>query len=437
MYFKKIMNRLFCLILLLLPTGSILSQTVNFYFPEFAGSEYFFTVYQGQKNDTIQRGKISGNGRLTVIFPERLNGYKGMCSWTLAGGGGMQFILTQPALEISCTEKIPSSQTIIIKDSKENEIFNHLANEQHILFQKIENYFRAKEEFDKKTNKVEIFNDNFPELQKEYEDYQHKLSKDKSYAAFYLRLHNYLKGIGSKIYTQEDSHSFDREIADYITKDVDMQRLYTSGSWNYLISVTFRLFPDQKDFGDNMVEILKRIDDQRTLELFANDLMMICEQFGWDDSRDIIVNYLIDSGRVEQPEGLVRVAMMLNKAKSGSVAPELVGFGTPKGALLIFYESGCDHCRAQLDTLSAKYDKIKALGLDVISISTDSSEEVFLYHSANFPWKTKLCDYQGFNGVNFTNYGVFGTPTLFYIGSDGKVIDRKAGLSQIKSLKLD
>jgi thiol-disulfide isomerase/thioredoxin len=430
------MNRLFCLILLLLPTGSILSQTVNFYFPEFAGSEYFFTVYQGQKNDTIQRGKISGNGRLTVIFPERLNGYKGMCSWTLAGGGGMQFILTQPALEISCTEKIPSSQTIIIKDSKENEIFNHLANEQHILFQKIENYFRAKEEFDKKTNKVEIFNDNFPELQKEYEDYQHKLSKDKSYAAFYLRLHNYLKGIGSKIYTQEDSHSFDREIADYITKDVDMQRLYTSGSWNYLISVTFRLFPDQKDFGDNMVEILKRIDDQRTLELFANDLMMICEQFGWDDSRDIIVDYLESSNRIKNPAGLVKLAFLLNKTKPGSVAPPLNGVGSVANSLLIFYESGCEHCNEQLNSLIKNYDNFKNRGIKIISISTDTSEEVFKYHSAKYPWADKLCDYKGFNGDNFLKYGVFGTPTLYYIGKDGKVIDRKAKLEQITALGL-
>jgi len=91
----------------------------------------------------------------------------------------------------------------------------------------------------------------------------------------------------------------------------------------------------------------------------------------------------------------------------------------------------------QIDTLINKYDKIKALGLDVVSISTDSNDEVFRYHSAKFPWKYKLCDYKGFDGTNFHNYGVFGTPTLYYIGQDGKIIDRKANLGQISALKLE
>jgi len=81
--------------------------------------------------------------------------------------------------------------------------------------------------------------------------------------------------------------------------------------------------------------------------------------------------------------------------------------------------------------LIKEYKTLKAKGLKVISISTDTSEEVFKYHSEKFPWKDKLCDYKGFKGENFVRYGVFGTPTLYYIDKNGKVVDRKAKLEQI------
>jgi thiol-disulfide isomerase/thioredoxin len=415
----------------------VYAQKISINFPKFQGSEFAFVLYQGQKADTVQQSSIPFYGSLTLAVPETLKGYEGVASWTLAQGGGLQFIISREDFSISCTESQPTPKTIIYKGSAENDSLLAFNAEQADLFNRINTYFQTQQSYSGNNALLAELEKTYPPLKQAFEDYQQKLARSPLYAAFFVRLNNYLQGIGSKLYLPDERQLYVDEISRFISDELDMKRLYTSGLWNHFISMSFELFKGEPLFAEKMITILKRTADKTTFTRLSNDLMMICEQFGWDDAREIIVNYLIDSGRVEQPEGLVRVAMMLNKAKSGSVAPELVGFGTPKGALLIFYESGCDHCRAQLDTLSAKYDKIKALGLDVISISTDSSEEVFLYHSANFPWKTKLCDYQGFNGVNFTNYGVFGTPTLFYIGSDGKVIDRKAGLSQIKSLKLD
>jgi hypothetical protein len=428
------MNKLFSSIALFCLAFNAAAQTVNLYFPKFAGSEYYFTVFQGQNSDTIQRGVIPDNGKLSIVFPKKLAGYEGLCSWTLAKGGGLPFIVTPAGLDISCTENVPTTETIIFKNSIENNSYNLLMNEQSTLFGKIENYFKNKQSFEQKNNMVEVFQDNFPELKKEFETYGNKLAQNKLYAAFLIRLNNYITGIGNTIYppSQADANTlFDKEITKYITEEVDMKRLYTSGRWNHLISICFRLFPEQKDFGGNMVKILKRTQHQRTLELFANDLMMICEQFGWDDARTVIVDYLESSGRIPEPTGLVRLAFMLNKTKPGVVAPPVTGVSSVANSLLIFYESGCDHCNEQLDWLIKNYNTLKEKGIKVISLSTDTSEEVFKYHSAKFPWKDKLCDYKGIKGENFEKYGVFGTPTIYYIDKNGKIVDRKAKMEQI------
>jgi thiol-disulfide isomerase/thioredoxin len=423
----------------LLFTGlsAVFPQSVNIYFPKFVGSEYAFVLYQGQNPDTVQRGTIPFDGRLTLTVPDKLKGYRGMASWTLTKGGGLQFIISQDDFSITCNELQPTPKTIIYAGSEENDSLVAFNAEQSELFNRINTHFQTKQAYGNNSEMLAALEKEYPALKTEYEAYQQKLVGSPLYAAFFVRLNNYLQDIGTKLYRTEEQDLYIEELSKFISEELDMKRLYTSGLWNHFISMSFNLFKGEPLFAEKMITILKRTDDKFTFTRLSNDLMMICEQFGWDDARETIVNYLINSGRVEQPEGLVRVAMMLSKAKPGSVAPDLEGLGSPAGKLLIFYESGCDHCRMQIDTLINKYDKIKALGLDVVSISTDSNDEVFRYHSAKFPWKYKLCDYKGFDGTNFHNYGVFGTPTLYYIGQDGKIIDRKANLGQISALKLE
>jgi len=420
---------LFLTLCFLITTIELLSQTVNLNFPKFAGSHYYFTVFQGQNTDTISRGEIPKSGKLQIVFPERLKNYYGMCSWTLKQGGGLQFIVTPAGLTIECYEETPTTKSILYGNSPENDSLIAYQAEQQSIYDRINRHF-----YDRQNNASNVSPIDFelPALRNLYENFQNRIAQTNSYSAFYIQLNNYLAGRGQKLLTeQSDAPLFDREFEKYITEKVDMRRLYTSGLWNHLISVCFKLFPDEKKFGDAMKKILKRTKHQQTLELFANDLMMICEQFGWDEARVIIVDYLVEANRIPNPSGLVKVAFMLNKIKQGQPAPEIVGAGSPAGSIIIFYESGCDHCNEQIDLLIKEYKTLKAKGLKVISISTDTSEEVFKYHSEKFPWKDKLCDYKGFKGENFVRYGVFGTPTLYYIDKNGKVVDRKAKLEQI------
>jgi hypothetical protein len=71
----------------------------------------------------------------------------------------------------------------------------------------------------------------------------------------------------------------------------------------------------------------------------------------------------------------------------------------------------------QLEELKKHYDRLHRSGIRVVSVSADSSERVYAYHSQSFPWPDKLCDYKGFMGENFVNYSIFATPVFFVIGN--------------------
>jgi hypothetical protein len=81
--------------------------------------------------------------------------------------------------------------------------------------------------------------------------------------------------------------------------------------------------------------------------------------------------------------------------------------------------------------LKKQYAFLQQKGIRVITLSADESEEVFEYHSKNFPWKDKLCDYKGFGGENFLKYGIVGTPTFYFIAKDGTILGRYAILTEI------
>jgi peroxiredoxin len=118
----------------------------------------------------------------------------------------------------------------------------------------------------------------------------------------------------------------------------------------------------------------------------------------------------------------------LDKIKPGTKALPVTGHKKLSNALLMFYESGCSNCALQLDEMKKHYPEIEKKGVRIITISADTSPEVFEYHSKDFPWTDKMCDFQGFDGPDFKTYGVVGTPTFYLIDKNGTITNRYARL---------
>ncbi|MDR1763310.1 MAG: thioredoxin family protein [Dysgonamonadaceae bacterium] len=410
------------------------AQTVDVYFPKFAGSNYVFTLNQGTAKDTVQAGSIEADGRLSLVVPEKYKGYYGLAGWALSTGGGLEFIIPGGDFSVSCTEATPNADNIRYEGNQEMDALLLLAKQQDALLQEVDSLFQLRNNAN--DSLLAVFNEQYRAMDVRYGEFMQSMSENPSYGAFYLGLTNRLRGIGPTLNCFGAPNTLIAKIKQYVENEVNMTYLYTSGLWNYLISMTFELYPDKTDFGNVMVKIMKRIDSDATFERFANDLAMICSQFDWPDAQNLIFDYIEQSRRIPNPKGLVKLGLELNKIKIGSPAPPIKGIKDLKNTLIIFYESGCEHCEAQLDTLRRHYAELQKREIKIISIATDKSPEVFEYHAKNMPWKDKLCDFKGYEGENIQKYGIIGTPTIYFTDSKGNIIDRQAKIENITSLKL-
>lgn len=429
------MKQFITIILSILFCGTISAQKVDFYFPHLAGSEYSFHINRGVVKDTIQRGTVGADGRLSFTLPEIDKEYVGMVHWNLNQGGSQSFVLNKENFSISCLKPDPTENDIIFLNSKENTYLKDEFRKQQVLFGKVDAIYRGKAVYADDPTLSPVFDKEFSNLQVQFDARQKELAASPLYAARYIQMVEFLNGQGSHLYAPGEEAQKAEDLIHYINDELDMDYLYTSGLWNFIISSTFELYADKATFGEAMVKNLKRTRSQQIFESLANDLITICEQYGWVDAENVIIPYLLESGKIKNPQGKLFYAFEMDKIKPGTKAPAIRGEKKLSNVLLMFYESGCSNCVAQLDELKNHYAQIQKAGVRIVTISADTSPEVFEYHSKTFPWADRLCDYKGFDGENFRAYGVVATPTFYLIDKNGNITGRYARVADTGILK--
>ncbi|MDR1274685.1 MAG: peroxiredoxin family protein, partial [Odoribacteraceae bacterium] len=100
----------------------------------------------------------------------------------------------------------------------------------------------------------------------------------------------------------------------------------------------------------------------------------------------------------------------------GQKAPALVGrlshpVGDGRWTILFFYASDCRTCQGMASDLIERHGDLQKARARVITLSTDTNEELFAEYARKFPWEDKLCDRRGFDSPNMVAYGVAATPT--------------------------
>ncbi|MDR0733565.1 MAG: thioredoxin family protein [Dysgonamonadaceae bacterium] len=414
--------------------GGISAQNIDIHFPRFAGKEYAFILNRGILKDTAQTGVMSLEGRATLAIPENFKGYAGRGSWAVIGSGNVDFIVNNEDFSIACEDSVPGKNNIFYAGSEENDRLNRYEREFLPIFQKTDSIYKAYHAAQNRDSlPLSFFREILP-LQEAYAAFCEKSVGDSSYAAFFIKILNYMRGFGDKMYLPSEQKELRADFTHYVIEKMDVARLFNSGIWMFVMSFTFDAFDDETGWGEAMIKMFQRTAQQSAFEGFAKDVILACEQYGWDKAEEMIVNYLETSGRIASTGGMVRRAIAQSKIKIGGKAPLLSK--TPTNALIIFYESGCEHCVKQLAEIAKRYPDLTKKGTRVISISTDESREVFEYHSKDYPWADKWCDFKGFNGENIKNYGIVGTPTIYLIDENGIILDRQSRIQDIKALNV-
>ncbi len=228
------MKQLITIILLAASAFSLTAENIQLYFPHFAGQQYDFYIFEAERNDTLQRGIIPEDGRLTLNVPAA--NYRGMARWLLKNGGGLDFVLNGEDFSVSCTEAMPNDDNIIYTGSRENDFFREYFFRRQTVFQKTDALNMSMEAYNKEQD-----NPIYPLLVSEKEKQQEVFTAlvkesiaSSFYAARFRRISDFLNAYPLyAIYgnNEEGMQQYADDRIRFVKEELNMEDLYTSGLW--------------------------------------------------------------------------------------------------------------------------------------------------------------------------------------------------------------
>lgn len=437
-------NRIF-FILLLLMGGYASAQKVQLEFPYFAGQTYVFKIFQGNKPIILKEDTIPKGGKVVLVIPQEYQGYQGMAQWYLTNsktGGGLELIINNENFSVTCLDSIPTKESIVYKGSLEYTFDKRNFKIQQGLLEKYAVLSKALRVYSETDQLYPIFNKEYQNIVSQYALYSNNLAKSPLYAARFRQIVNITQGIGTTIIVDEKAKA--KDINEFIVNQLDFAALYTSNHWggvlnNWVQLQTVVLKDDAKLLQDIRL-ILHRLPSDAIYTEFVTNLTKELSKVGKDNILDALTAEIKKSNRLLNYDGVLNI---FQQDLSGK-APDLTIVSytgkkedaisktevlktdalDSKFTLLVFYRSGCGPCEETLKGLSDNYNELKAKGFRIISIAADTEEAIFKTTSVSLPWKDNYCDFEGAKGINFKNYAVIGTPTMYIINNNGKIISK-------------
>jgi thiol-disulfide isomerase/thioredoxin len=381
---------------------------IDFHFPQAANEPCCLVLLRGMKIDTTDVGKFDGAGkcRLAVSAEDA----------DFCGVGKLLFTSNKtlpPVNLIVCGEEgieVENLENPQFKNSPENEAFSDFMQRQNDLFRRFSETFQS--------SSVMLADAKKREVEQEYEKLNAEIAASPLYAARLHEIFNYLLFYGSSFSQTDDEVRAEQE--EFITNKLNFKDLYNSGAGYWT-----PFFDSWHEKNMNESDSLFVTDARKMLgRTTETDVHLALSQ--------AIINVLAKYSRREYL--LPQIFSDINYPILGQPAPAIIN-GTdtifPKSALIMFYASDCGNCRAELYNLIEKYPLLRDNQIRVITIAADSDKEMFEDTAQKMLWQDNICDFKGFDGQNFVNYGVVGTPTFILIDKEGIVRGRYAQMKEI------
>jgi len=396
------------------------AQQITVDLPHFAGKEYAWILFDGSKQDTIARSALDEKGGTVLTVPTEYKNWRGMSNLLLKDGGGLELILNgESDFTASCAVERPTINDIFYTGSEENTFLMEQYKKQQALMHKASVIASSAQAYKPDEPLYKSLAEEKDSLEKQFADLQRQTAESPLFAARIRQQADFCKGMGSRLDLTEEE--FIAEQRKYIRDVVDFGQLWNSGMWNNLL---FKWMSNEANQSDSVIVadakvMLARVSDRETRLRLLKKMVSLFSQYEKE-------NLFMQMGA----ETLQAAAML----SPGDKAPALLFSDStrsvPINSLLFFYESGCPGCETEMVHLRDKYRVLQAKNIRVISIAADADETTYKKNADSFPWKQKLCDFKGFEGVNFVNYSVVATPTIYVIDGKGVVTGRYAKLEE-------
>lgn len=420
--FKTIML-VFCLVTVV----GLPAQTIQLNFPHFANRHYAFLLFQGDAQDTVARGVIPENGRVTLEIPDRYNKYVGLSvfAFTNHRGGRLTMLINDDEFSVECKDTLLNNQSIQYSGAEEGAYFAEMLMEQNNLQAHLDQLYQLQSDTTLSDAQRQMYQKELEETNQQYTHFKNKLARSKRFAAGELQILNLAHDLMYYPYISNKEKAL--EMNRFVADQLDWEALYTSGKWDQVINGWLKMntttIQDDQLLLNSLRGILERISNMEVYGAFADKFTEILTYSLKEHIILALSSEIAHSGKLLNFDGWL---YMYDGIFEGDTAIPLTGTNTPFGnkTLLVFYGTDCGHCTPVMQQLEEDYPRLEKAGIKVISVANDLDSTRFQEFAQSFPWPDKVWDVRGFGGENFLNYGVNRTPALILIDNRNRVIGR-------------
>lgn len=407
----------------------------------------------GIRKDTLGIVALDQNGKGTLAFKNKQL-LPGLVNLTIIDKAYLSFDFVLSPTEsptLICDMEYVYAQNTKILNSLENECLNRWFDTAAQYKKRI----KANNELNKLYTPEMSFSKQLVTeklvVEKQLQKLKDTLNKSSLFAGKFMKLKLAQEEILIRIAESNEQKAL---VKNYFTQ-MDFETLYGSSLWFAMINTCLEAYqkegPYFETFGKDVVSILKRTKNQEVYEEFLDAAISITERLYWNKDQEAIAEFIIKDNRIKDPKGKIQKIIESFKLTKGRKAPDLLLFNplgenlkkrvekkelkttqlNSKYSLLLFYKSGCGSCETTLEGLKKNYETLLSKGIRIIAFSSDTDLNEFKTNATQFPWKDTYCDLEGTKGVNFKNYAVIGTPTMYFLDSKGLIISKMATLDEL------
>lgn len=445
------------ILLLLLPLTKYAQTSIKGVLSSMPNTEISFLQYNGFNSNVITSTYTTTDGSFHLQFhSDNLDiGY-------LLTENNKPFIVVLSGEDIVLKgETLSYPETIKIIEGKENLLFEQYALEHPKREQALSAWdyllkmYKTDTLFKNKKSIVKNIEREIITIKNE-DDYFLKKLPQNSYISWYLPMRKLVSSV--PIVAQYRPREIPKTIQVFRFIDYTDNRLYNSGLLKEVLESHFWLLENSGTSLENVNNEMKiSIDllidnlskENSKLNEITHYLFDLLERHSLFEASEYLAIKVLSQTSCTLDTNLVKQLETYRAMKKGNIAPDitfdekasilnnnhsLTKLSDSKAVykLVVFGASWCPKCTEEIPQLAHNYNDWKNKGLEILYISLDDNKIMFENFAKSLPF-ISYCDLQKWNSKPVLDYYVFGTPTMFILDQNNKIVLRPNSVKQVEA----
>ncbi len=451
------MKKVLLLFFVLIFTSTILlGQTLSGTFTSLPNKTIRLEGFEGLRSYLIDSTKTDEFGNFTLKFSAKDYGMGYLIS---PGGKPLIIILGNEATEVK-GESLELTESLKFTKGAQNQAFEKYA----IEYPKREQALSAWNYLNKMYQNEPLFkNQKAPlkaiqiekqRLKTDDETFLNSLPKD-SYVRWFLPIRKLVSSVSVVAQYKPEEIPATRTALRKI--DYADNRLYKSGLFKDAIESHVWFIENSSGSLDSVFADLNRSIDLMLQSLASNEtkynevtdyLFNLLEKRSFFSSSEYLALKVLNDNSCSINQDLAFQLETYRTMKKGNIAPEIIFPTTTyypthtqakkisdinsEYTLVVFAAGWCPHCIEEIPQIVPLYNKWLEKGVEVVLVSLDETPLDFAKFAAGFPF-ISTCEFKKWESKMAKDYYVFGTPTMYLLDKDRKIVLRPNSIKQVES----